>query len=244
MNVRKVLIKMNCENFETFESKIEYHFKNPSLLKNALTHSSFSHEKQMKKFSDNEKLEFLGDAVLELVSSEFLFHEYPTLSEGNLSKLRASLVCEPTLAYCAREIDLEKYILLGKGEDLTGGRERDSIISDALEAVIGAMFLDGGIETAKSFILKYVLTDIEHKRLFYDTKTTLQEVTQARYKMGVTYELVKEEGPSHDRVYESRAIMGDKVLGVGTGKSKKASEQDAAYQALLAMHMENKIKIV
>lgn len=235
---------MNCENFEVFESKIEYHFKNPSLLKNALTHSSYSHEKQMKRFSDNEKLEFLGDAVLELVSSEFLFHEYPTLSEGNLSKLRASLVCEPTLAYCAKVIDLDRYILLGKGEDQTGGRERDSIISDALEAVIGAMFLDGGIEAAKPFILKYILTDIEHKRLFYDTKTTLQEVTQARYKMGVTYELVKEEGPSHDKVYESRAIMGDKVLGVGKGKSKKASEQDAAYQALLAMHMESKIKIV
>ena len=229
---------MNCENFEEFESKIEYHFKNP------LTHSSYSHEKQMKKFSDNEKLEFLGDAVLELVSSEFLFHEYPTLSEGNLSKLRASLVCEPTLAYCAKMIELDRYILLGKGEDQTGGRERDSIISDALEAVIGAMFLDGGIEAAKPFILKYILTDIEHKRLFYDTKTTLQEVTQARYKMGVTYELVREEGPSHDRIYESRAMMGEKVLGVGKGKSKKASEQDAAYQALLAMHMESKIKIV
>jgi ribonuclease-3 len=198
----------------------------------------------MKKFSDNEKLEFLGDAVLELVSSEFLYHEYPTLSEGNLSKLRASLVCEPTLAYCARAIELDHYILLGKGEDQTGGRERDSIISDALEAVIGAMFLDGGMEAAKPFILKYVLTDIEHKRLFYDTKTTLQEVTQARYKMGVTYELISETGPSHDRIYESRVMMGDKVLGVGKGKSKKASEQEAAYQALLAMHMESKIKIV
>ena len=235
---------MNRESFLDFESKIEYHFKNQSLLKNALTHSSYSHEKQMKKFSDNEKLEFLGDAVLELVSSEFLYHEYPTLSEGNLSKLRASLVCEPTLASCARAIELDHYILLGKGEDQTGGRERDSIISDALEAVIGAMFLDGGIDAAKPFILKYVLTDIEHKRLFYDTKTTLQEVTQARYKMGVTYELVSEEGPSHDRVYESRVMMGDKVLGVGKGKSKKASEQDAAYQALLSMHMESKIKIV
>ena len=235
---------MNCDSFLDFESNIEYHFKDSSLLKKALTHSSYAHENNMKRFSDNEKLEFLGDAVLEMVSSEFLYHEYPTLSEGDLSKLRASLVCEPTLAYCAKAICLKDYILLGKGEDRTGGRERDSIVSDALEAVIGAMFLDGGIEVAKLFILKFILTDIEHKRLFYDTKTTLQEVTQARYKMGVTYELVSESGPSHDKVYESRALMGDKVLGVGKGKSKKASEQDAAYQALLAMHMESKIKIV
>ena len=235
---------MNCDSFLDFESNIEYHFKDSSLLKKALTHSSYAHENNMKRFSDNEKLEFLGDAVLEMVSSEFLYHEYPTLSEGDLSKLRASLVCEPTLAYCAKAICLKDYILLGKGEDRTGGRERDSIISDALEAVIGAMFLDGGIEVAKPFILKFILTDIEHKRLFYDTKTTLQEVTQARYKMGVTYELVSESGPSHDKVYESRALMGDKVLGVGKGKSKKASEQDAAYQALLSMHMESKIKIV
>ena len=235
---------MNCDSFLDFESNIEYHFKDSSLLKKALTHSSYAHENNMKRFSDNEKLEFLGDAVLEMVSSEFLYHEYPTLSEGDLSKLRASLVCEPTLAYCAKAICLKDYILLGKGEDRTGGRERDSIVSDALEAVIGAMFLDGGIEVAKPFILKFILTDIEHKRLFYDTKTTLQEVTQARYKMGVTYELVSESGPSHDKVYESRALMGDKVLGVGKGKSKKASEQDAAYQALLAMHMESKIKIV
>ncbi len=235
---------MNCDSFLDFESNIEYHFKDSSLLKKALTHSSYAHENNMKRFSDNEKLEFLGDAVLEMVSSEFLYHEYPTLSEGDLSKLRASLVCEPTLAYCAKAICLKDYILLGKGEDRTGGRERDSIVSDALEAVIGAMFLDGGIEVAKPFILKFILTDIEHKRLFYDTKTTLQEVTQARYKMGVTYELVSESGPSHDKVYESRALMGDRVLGVGKGKSKKASEQDAAYQALLSMHMESKIKIV
>ncbi len=235
---------MNCDSFLDFESNIEYHFKDSSLLKKALTHSSYAHENNMKRFSDNEKLEFLGDAVLEMVSSEFLYHEYPTLSEGDLSKLRASLVCEPTLAYCAKAICLKDYILLGKGEDRTGGRERDSIVSDALESVIGAMFLDGGIEVAKPFILKFILTDIEHKRLFYDTKTTLQEVTQARYKMGVTYELVSESGPSHDKVYESRALMGDKVLGVGKGKSKKASEQDAAYQALLSMHMESKIKIV
>lgn len=235
---------MNCDSFLDFESNIEYHFKDSSLLKKALTHSSYAHENNMKRFSDNEKLEFLGDAVLEMVSSEFLYHEYPTLSEGDLSKLRASLVCEPTLAYCAKAICLKDYILLGKGEDRTGGRERDSIVSDALEAVIGAMFLDGGIEVAKPFILKFILTDIEHKRLFYDTKTTLQEVTQARYKMGVTYELVSESGPSHDKVYESRALMGDKVLGVGKGKSKKASEQDAAYQALLSMHMESRIKIV
>ena len=235
---------MKREDYKNFESIIDYRFCDESLLIKALTHSSYAHENQMKHFSDNEKLEFLGDAVLELVSSEFLYHEYPTLSEGDLSKLRASLVCEPTLAYCARMIHLDEYILLGRGEEHTGGRGRDSIVSDALEAVIGALFLDGGMDVAKPFILKYILTDIEHKRLFYDTKTTLQEVTQKRFKMGVTYELIGESGPSHDKIYESKALMGEKVLGIGKGRSKKASEQDAAYQALLSLHAENKIKII
>lgn len=229
---------------EEFESKIKYSFSNKELLKRALTHSSYANEKHMERFSDNEKLEFLGDAVLEVVSSEYLYHTYENLSEGDLSKLRASLVCEPTLAFCTKEIDLAKYLYLGKGEDQTGGRERKSILSDALEAVIGAIFLDGGMDAAKKFILSFILTDIEHKRLFYDSKTTLQEVTQARFGSGVTYQLLSESGPDHAKEFESQVMLGEQVLGKGKGNSKKAAEQEAAYQALFQMHMENKIKII
>ena len=132
-----------------FEEVIGYHFNNQGLLRQALTHSSYANERHMKKHSDNERLEFLGDAVLEVTSSEFLYQKYPDYSEGELTKLRASLVCEPTLAFCTRAIDLGKYLYLGKGEDLTGGRNRKSILSDALEAVIGAIFLDGGLANAK-----------------------------------------------------------------------------------------------
>ena len=147
--------------YQELEQKIGYTFTNEGLLRQALTHSSYANEKHMKKHSDNERLEFLGDAVLEVVSSDSLYRNYPNLPEGDLTKLRASIVCEPTLALCTKEINLGDYLLLGKGEDRTGGRNRKSILSDALEAVIGAIYLDGGIEQAKQFILKYILTDIE-----------------------------------------------------------------------------------
>ena len=160
-----------------FQEKIGYNFKNEALLKQALTHSSYAHE-QRKKNSDNERLEFLGDAVLEIVSSEFLYLNYPDKPEGELTKLRASIVCEPTLAMCTNQINLGDYLFLGKGEDMTGGRMRKSILSDALEAVIGAIYLDGGFANAKDFVLKYIMTDIEHKQLFYDSKTILQEIVQ------------------------------------------------------------------
>lgn len=159
--------------------RIGYQFKDEQLLLHALTHSSYANEKHMKPFSDNERLEFLGDAVLEVVSSDFLFHNYPQLSEGDLSRLRASLVCEPTLAYCAKTFELGQFILLGKGEEMTGGRERKSVTSDAFEAVIGAIYLDGGMDPAREFILRFVLTDIEHKKLYHDCKTALQEIVQA-----------------------------------------------------------------
>ena len=155
-------------NFLELQDKIGYEFKQEKLLRQALTHSSFANEKHLRKHSDNERLEFLGDAVLEIVSSDFLYKAYPDKSEGDLTKLRASLVCEPTLAICTREMELGKYLFLGKGENLTGGRNRNSILSDALEAVIGAIYLDGGFEHAKTFIHKFILTDIEHKKLFYD----------------------------------------------------------------------------
>ena len=222
-----------------FQNKIGYHFKNESLLRQALTHSSYAHEKHMKKFSDNERLEFLGDAVLEIVSSEFLYNNYPLKPEGELTKLRASIVCEPTLALCTKEINLGDYLFLGKGEDLTGGRKRKSILSDALEAVIGAIYLDGGFANAKDFVLKYIMTDIEHKQLFYDSKTILQEVVQGRHE-NLIYCLIDESGPDHMKSFTVEVRVGEKVLSTGTGATKKAAEQEAAYKALITLKKESK----
>ena len=214
---------------------IGYRFKQEGLLTQALTHSSYANEKHMKKGSDNERLEFLGDAVLEIVSSEFLYHKYPNLPEGELTKLRASLVCEPTLAFCTQPLHLGDYLLLGKGEDMTGGRKRKSILSDALEAVIGAIYLDGGFANAKEFISKYILTDTEHKQLFYDSKTILQEEVQGSDKGSLHYELVREEGPDHNKRFVVAAYVGEKKLGMGEGPTKKAAEQQAAYETLLML---------
>ena len=211
---------------------IEYHFHDEKLLRQALTHSSFANEKHLKKHSDNERLEFLGDAVLEIISSEFLYKEYPDKPEGELTKLRASIVCEPTLALCTKDIALGEYLLLGKGEDQTGGRGRKSILSDALEAVIGAIYLDGGFANAKEFIHKYILTDIEHKQLFYDSKTILQEIVQENGTQPVEYILTKEEGPDHNKNFTVEARVNGKVMGQGSGHTKKAAEQAAAYQAI------------
>ena len=220
------------------QKSIGYRFQHIDLLKQALTHSSYAHEMTLKQVVDNERLEFLGDAVLELVSSEFLFQTHPEMKEGNMTKLRASLVCEQSLARCAREINLGEYLLLGRGEDLTGGRERDSILSDAWEAIIGAMYLDGGFTSAKDFILKYVLKDIEHKKLFYDSKTILQEVIQNQYKKSLHYTLLSEEGPDHNKVFTVQAYMNEIPLMVGKGKTKKAAEQEAAYQSLLKLQQD------
>ena len=218
-----------------FQEKIGYQFKEEGLLRQALTHSSYANEKRMKKFSDNERLEFLGDAVLEIVSSEFLYLNYPNLPEGDLSRFRASIVCEPTLALCTRELNLGDYLFLGKGEDLTGGRKRKSVLSDAMEAVIGAIYLDSGIESAKSFIYRFILTDIEHKKLFYDSKTILQEVVQGNYDEPLSYRLLSEEGPDHDKNFKVEARIGTRTVGTGSGHTKKAAEQEAAYQALLLL---------
>ena len=208
-------------NFLELQDKIGYEFKQEKLLRQALTHSSFANEKHLRKHSDNERLEFLGDAVLEIVSSDFLYKAYPDKSEGDLTKLRASLVCEPTLAICTREMELGKYLFLGKGENLTGGRNRNSILSDALEAVIGAIYLDGGFEHAK--------------KLFYDCKTSLQEVVQGHYEEELNYRLISEEGPDHDKRFSVEARIGERVIGTGIGHTKKAAEQEAAYQALLLL---------
>lgn len=222
-------------SLNALEERIGYQFKNPSLLKQALTHSSFTNEQKINKAKNYERLEFLGDAVLELVSSEFLFKEHPDVPEGELTKMRASMVCEPSLAFCAKDLELGKFLRLGKGEESTGGRERDSITSDAMEAVIGAIFLDGGMKHAKAFIDRFILSDLEDKRLFYDSKTTLQELIQGKLKKEFHYELLDETGPEHDKTFVSEVYLEKESLGKGFGRTKKAAEQQAAYQALLRL---------
>ena len=218
---------------EELEEIIGYKFKDKSLLELALTHSSYSNDRKKGKIYNNERLEFLGDAVLELTSSEVLFHEYKEKPEGELTRLRASLVCEPTLADCARAIHLGEYLLLSHGEDRTGGRDRDSVISDAFEALIGAVYLDGGYSSSKTFIKKYVLNDIENKHLFFDSKTILQELLQKDYKERVEYVLTREYGPDHDKHFAVDAVFRHRVIGSGEGTTKKRAEQQAAYEAIL-----------
>ena len=219
-------------DLKKFQEIIGYQFSDEALLKQALTHSSYANEKHLKKLSDNERVEFLGDAVLEILSSDFLYKNYPNRSEGQLTKLRASIVCEPTLAQCTEAINLGEYLFLGKGEDATGGRTRKSILSDALEAVIGAIYLDGGFANAKEFVLKYILTDIENKQLFYDSKTILQEVVQGEHEQ-LSYVLLDETGPDHDKKFTVGVLIGNKQVSIGVGHTKKAAEQEAAYHALL-----------
>lgn len=224
--------------YQELEKKIGYVFRDQELLKTALTHSSYSNEIKLQATENYERLEFLGDAVLELSVSEYLFANNPTMQEGNMTKLRASLVCEPTLAFCARdEFDLGQYLLLGKGEENTGGRNRDSIISDVFEAIIGAIYLDGGFEEAKKFVLKYVLTDMEEKIGFTDSKTLLQEYVQEN-GMKLSYELVSEIGPAHDRQYVVNCLINDEIKAEGIGRTKKRAEQQAAFKVLKRLNGE------
>ena len=156
------------------------------------------------------------------------------MPEGDLTKLRASIVCEPTLALCARDLNLGEYLLLGKGEERTGGRGRDSIVSDAMEAFIGAIYLDGGFANAKEFIDRFIMKDIEHKKLFYDSKTILQEIVQRDHKgEEITYQLIGEEGPDHNKKFVVDLLIGGKVEGQGSGRTKKAAEQEAAYHTII-----------
>ncbi len=224
---------MSNTDIGQLETEIGYAFKDKDLILKALTHSSYANEKKMEKYNHNERLEFLGDAVLEVCTSDFLFKEYLDKPEGDLTRLRASIVCEPTLAECARAIHLPDFLILGKGEETTGGRYRDSIVSDAFEAVIGAIYLDGGIEEANKFIIRFVLNDIENKHLFYDSKTILQETVQKLYKKKVEYKLISEEGPDHDKKFNVQVLLEDTILGEGIGRTKRKAEQQAAYQAIL-----------
>lgn len=225
---------MKQEKRMEFEKRIGYSFKDPELLVTALTHSSYSNEIRLKKQECNERLEFLGDAVLELISSEQIFRNHPDQPEGDLTRIRASYVCEPTLALCAREICLGDYLQLGWGEDRTGGRERDSILSDAMEATIGAVYMDGGFESAQRYVEEFILKDIEKKSLFYDSKTYLQEIVQRDLKK-LEYVLLKEEGPDHNKSFEVGVLIDGKQLTTAVGRTKKKAEQAAAYEAILLL---------
>ena len=220
-----------------FEKNIHYTFNDKELLRTALTHSSYAHEKK-GKIRFNERLEFLGDAVLQLITSEKLFKENPNMPEGKMSKQRAALVCEDALAGYAHEINLGDYLNLGKGEETTGGRKRPSILSDAFEAVIGAIFLDGGMEPAKKFVLHFV--DAAHLSL-QDYKTLLQEIIQQNPGEKLSYVVTDESGPDHDKQFTMEVHLNSNVIGKGTGKSKKHAEQAAAKEALALMGYKDNI---
>lgn len=216
------------------QNRIGYSFRNIALLEQAITHSSYANERTIRKIHDYERIEFLGDAVLETVSSEFIFREYENMSEGNMTKLRASLVCEPALAYCARKLEIGRFINLGKGEERGGGRERDSIIADVMEAITGAIYLDSGMEAAKAFIMRFILNDVENTKIFYDSKSTLQEMIQKNGGV-VQYELIGESGPEHDKIFTARVLIDGVPAGCGEGHNKKQAEQHAAYEAIVAL---------
>ena len=220
------------EKIEKLEQIVGYTFKDKLLIKRALTHTSFANEQRINKNGDYERLEFLGDAVLELLSSEYIYLNNPDMGEGTMTKLRAMLVCEPSLAQSANEIGLSEFIFLGKGESAMGGRKRDSIISDVLEAIIGAMYLDGGMEVAKKFVAQYILTDIEKKKMIYDAKSSLQELVQKNKIGQISYVLLDERGPEHNKEFECAVEIDGKRMGTGVGRNKKEAEQKAAAIAL------------
>jgi len=220
---------------KTLEEKLGYSFKNNKLLINALTHSSYANE--TRDGTSYERLEFLGDSILSIVVSEYIYKEFQNFPEGELSKLRASLVCEKSLCSFARELNLGEYLRLGKGEDKGGGRERDSILADAFEAVLAAMYLDGGFEVAKKHVMRFVTQELKHTddEVFKDYKTALQEIIQRNPEEFVTYILTNEEGPDHDKIFEIEVRLNSNTIGKGKGKSKKQAEQAAAKEALRLM---------
>ena len=197
--------------------------------------SSYANEQKNRARDNNERLEFLGDAVLEITVSDYLFRNYPDYDEGRMTKTRSSMVCEFTLASCARDICLGDYLLLSHGEDSTGGRERDSILSDAFEALIGAIYVDGGMEMASKFIYGYLLDGIGDRTLFYDAKTILQEMVQASELGSLRYQIIAESGPDHNKEFTVETYIGDRAYAQGNGRTKKSAEQMAAYRTLLLL---------
>lgn len=220
---------------KALQKRINYSFKNTNYLMEALTHSSFANERH-NGYKSNERMEFLGDAVLSFVSAQYLYEKYPDMPEGELTKLRSSLVCTESLSGFAREIDLGSVLFLGKGEMHSGGMDRDSILENAFEALIASIYLDGGMDSARVFILSFLEKALEnHKINFKDYKSTLQEVIQKNPDEILTYVLIGESGPDHNKLFEVEVHLNSNVIGKGTGRSKKSAEQEAAKEALKLM---------
>ncbi len=218
---------------QTLEEAIGYQFQNLSLLQNALTHSSYANERWHNGLLSNERLEFLGDSVLGMLVAEYLYRSFPDRPEGELTRMRADMVCEQTLAAAANRIDLGAYLLLGRGEEQGGGRSRSSILADAMESVIAACFLDGGIEAALGVIRRFILVEVPVTKLHNaDYKTTLQELVQQKKNQTLSYRLTGESGPDHDKHFSVEVCLNGQVVGEGTGSSKKRAEQDAAHAAI------------
>ncbi|MGN1433793.1 MAG: ribonuclease III [Ruminococcus sp.] len=219
------------------QNKIGYQFKNPALLNEALTHSSYANEHKSQHIKYNERLEFLGDSVLSIVVSDYIYKNCPELPEGELTKLRASLVCEKSLYEFAKKIDLGKYLVLSKGERNNGGADRPSILSDAFEALIAAIYIDGGLAPASKHILNFIIPAIKNskKKKINDYKTTLQEIIQKNPGEKLEYVLVKESGPDHNKHFVVEVHLNSNVIGKGGGRSKKEAEQQAAREALELM---------
>lgn len=222
------------------ENAIGYRFRNITLLQNALAHSSYANEQWHDNLKSNERLEFLGDSILGMVVAEHLYRSFPDRLEGDLTRMRADMVCEKALASVAARLDLGKHMLLGHGEEQGGGRERSSILADAVESVIAACFLDGGMDAARCFIEKFILCNVPTNRLQNrDYKTALQELVQQKRDQVLTYTLVGESGPDHDKRFEVALSLNGKTVGNGTGSSKKRAEQDAARDAMERLFPEN-----
>jgi len=223
--------------FDELQKQLNISFQNKLLLYQAFTHSSYVNEHRRKLFTDNERLEFLGDAVLELSVSKYLFEKYPTMSEGELTKLRASIVCEPSLVIFANELNFGHYVLLGKGEELTGGRERPALLADVFEAFIGALYLDQDLDTVVTFLARVVFpkVDVGAFSQAMDFKSQLQEMIQQANSGSLNYEIIDERGPAHNRTFVSSVLLNGQELGVGRGKSKKEAEQQAAQRAMVAI---------
>ena len=218
-----------------FQKIIQYEFQNVNLLKNALTHSSYINEGKSPQTGNNERLEFLGDAILDAVISDYLYSRLGNVEEGELTKMRAVIVCERSLAVCGVKVSIGEYLRLGKGEENSGGRKRGSIIADALEAVIGAIYLDGGWDTVRDFVMHTfaeLIEDAVSGKLHMDYKTEIQERLQAHGEADIAYVIEKEEGPDHDKTFYANLVFRGSVIGSGSGRSKKEAEQQAAKQAL------------
>jgi len=228
-------LEMFIGSMSDFENAIDYSFKNKQNLLLALTHSSYANENKSKKLNSNERLEFLGDAVLNIIISEYIYTKYSNLSEGEMTKARANIVCESSLFKCANSIVLGKHLILGKGEELSGGRTRTSILSDAFEALIGSIYIDGGIKKVRKFLLdtmSQLISDSINGVILMDYKTQLQEIVQKSNDQKVIYEILEEKGPDHNKIFISQVSVSNKILGIGEGRSKKEAEQNAARAAL------------